>query len=79
MKINLIQDEIEEALVAFIANQGIDLRDKTISVELTAGRKGNGHTAQISLVKDGEASKTPEETEEEVSDDTSFISATLDV
>jgi len=51
MQIQLIQSEIEEALVAYIANQGIDLSDKTISVEMTAGRGGNGHTAQISIVK----------------------------
>jgi len=60
----LVQSEIEEALVAFIANQGIDLSGKAISVEMTAGRGGNGHTAQISIVKGEETSNVSDNVSE---------------
>ncbi len=49
MNIQLTQAEIEKAIVAYIANEGIDLDNQEVSVEMTAGRKGNGHTAQVTI------------------------------
>lgn len=51
MKIELQNDEIEEALVAYVAGQGIDIADKEISVDMTAGRGPNGYTASITLIR----------------------------
>ena len=49
MKIDLNQSEIETALVAYIADQGIDLTGKNIEVSLVAGRGVNGHSASIEI------------------------------
>jgi len=47
MKIDLNSVEIEQALVAYIAAQGIDLSGKQTEVALTAGRGPNGYSAAI--------------------------------
>jgi len=49
LKIDLNQSEIETALVAYIADQGIDLTGKSIEVSLVAGRGVNGHSASIEI------------------------------
>ena len=49
MKINLNHDEINEAIVNWVAKQGIDLTDKETVVELTAGRGINGNSASIDI------------------------------
>lgn len=51
MKIDLIQDEIEEALVSYITTQGIDLSQKQVAVSLTAGRGPSGFTASVDIIK----------------------------
>ena len=49
MELKLNQVEIEAALVEYISSQGIDTTEKTIEVTMTAGRKGNGFSADISI------------------------------
>ena len=47
MKMTLNHEEINEAIVDWVAKQGIDLADKETTVELTAGRGTNGNSASI--------------------------------
>jgi hypothetical protein len=47
MQIQLKQPEIEQALKVFIAQQGINLTGKNITIEFTSGRKNNGLTADL--------------------------------
>ena len=50
MNIHLNQTEIYTALKDYIINQGIDLAERTIEIQLTAGRaKKNGFYADIQL------------------------------
>lgn len=49
MKMTLNHEEINEAIVDWVAKQGIDLSDKETTVELTAGRGSNGNSAAIDL------------------------------
>ena len=48
MKIILIQTEIEEAIKAYISDT-VNLNDRTLSVDLTAGRGSIGFSAEISV------------------------------
>ena len=47
MQISLRQTEIEKAVVDYIAEQGITIANKEISVNFTAGRGENKLTAEI--------------------------------
>ena len=49
MKITIDGHEIDEALVTYVASQGINIQGKEISVELTAGRGDSGNRASISI------------------------------
>ena len=49
MKMTLNHEEINEAIVDWVAKQGIDLADKETTVELTAGRGMNGNSASIDI------------------------------
>ena len=49
MKIILEHEDINTALVNYVASLGIDLSGKDIVVELTAGRKENGNSAAIEI------------------------------
>ena len=49
MKMTLNHEEINEAIVDWVAKQGIDLADKETTVELTAGRGQNGNSASIDI------------------------------
>jgi len=49
MKMTLNHEEINEAIVDWVAKQGIDLADKETTVELTAGRGTNGNSASIDI------------------------------
>jgi hypothetical protein len=51
MQISLKQYEIEAALSGYIAKQGIDLTDKSVTVTFTAGRKGGGLSADVNIRK----------------------------
>lgn len=50
MQINLRQREIETALKMYLHSQGINLKEKSITIDFTAGRKDSGLSAEISIV-----------------------------
>lgn len=49
MKLTFNSQEIEQALISYVAYQGIDLSNKDVSVNMTAGRGPNGHTAELNI------------------------------
>ena len=49
MHINLKQPEIINALAGYLANQGINLQNKSLTVTFTAGRKKSGLSADIDI------------------------------
>ena len=49
MQISLRQHEIEKAVVDYIAEQGITIAHKEISVAFTAGRGATGLSAEINI------------------------------
>ena len=48
MQVKLIQSEIHQALIDFIAKKGIDINGQ-ISIDITAGRKENGLFAEVDI------------------------------
>lgn len=50
MTITLNQAAIETALVDYIAKMGINTQGKTTEVSLTAGRKENGYSADVTII-----------------------------
>lgn len=52
MQIHLRQREIEAALKMYVAQQGINLTNKTIEVVFTSGRKDNGLSAELTIEDD---------------------------
>ena len=61
MQIQLRQAEIEKALKAFVASQGISLTDKEVTIAFTSGRKDNGISADIIIndLPDAPAEEVP--------------------
>jgi hypothetical protein len=51
MKIELNHEEITQAAVEFISNQGIDLTNAEVDVKFIAGRGDNGHSAVVDIIK----------------------------
>jgi hypothetical protein len=49
MQIHLTQNEITAAVKMFIAQQGISMIGRDVSVDFTAGRKENGLTAEVMI------------------------------
>ena len=49
MNIQLKQVEIVAALTGYLATQGINLHDKDVKIDFTAGRKASGITADITI------------------------------
>jgi hypothetical protein len=49
LNISLNNAEIEEALVAYIGEQGISISNKAVSVKMTAGRGNNSYSAAIEI------------------------------
>ena len=49
MLIQLKQTELEAAIAAYIALQGLSISNKKISVTFTAGRGASGYTADVAL------------------------------
>ena len=45
--LNLNNEEIEEALLTHISSTGLDMENKTTTITVTSGRKGNGLRAEI--------------------------------
>jgi len=77
MKIEFSENEIKQALTDYVEAQGISLKDKQITVQLTAGRGSNGHTASIEINNDKVSEPTQTELDttltkevEEVTEDT---------
>lgn len=54
MTITLNQAAIETALVDYIAKMGITTQGKTTEVSLTAGRKENGYSADVTIITGSE-------------------------
>ena len=54
MQITLKQSEIEEAIIAYVGNQGISITGKNVAVSLVAGRAPNGMSACIDISNDDE-------------------------
>jgi hypothetical protein len=50
MNVQLNQTEIETAIRQYVNTQGIDLRNKTLAVEFTSGRKANGLSAELVIL-----------------------------
>ena len=55
MQIQLKQREIEAGIRMFVVAQGINLGNKTVEIDFTAGRNGSGITALIDLEEIGVA------------------------
>jgi hypothetical protein len=51
MKIHLQEQELKTAIEEYISNQGIDLSQREIDIQLTAGRGTRGHYADIEIVE----------------------------
>jgi hypothetical protein len=49
MIVNLKQHEIETALRQYIAQQGININSKSVTVSFTAGRKETGISAELDI------------------------------
>ena len=49
MKLTFNSQEIEQALIEFVANQGISLADKQVEVHMVAGRGSNGFSAELDI------------------------------
>ncbi len=49
MQINFKQVEIEDALKAYVAQQGINISGKVVEVTFISGRKNNGLTAELNI------------------------------
>lgn len=49
MRITLNENEIKEALVRYVAGQGVDISGRNVEVSMTAGRGANGYTADIDI------------------------------
>ena len=49
MNITLNSNETNEAIISHISRQGITTDNKSIVVTFTAGRKGNGHRAEVEI------------------------------
>ena len=67
MKITLVEKEIANALIQYITNQGINTENATVRVDMIAGRKDTGHSAELDitpLAKEGPCipQETPKET-----------------
>jgi len=80
MNIQLNNVEIDEAIANYMESLGFDTTDKTVKIELTAGRK-NGYSAAVSIeaktatvteVKPVEAIPATTETEDKSADEPLF-------
>lgn len=51
MNIQLNQAEIVSAIRQYVEQQGISMRNKTLEVDFTSGRKENGLTASLTITE----------------------------
>ena len=52
MTITLNQAAIEAALIAYVAQMGVAIAGKATEVSMTAGRKDNGYSADVTIISD---------------------------
>jgi len=58
LTITIDSEAIQEALVAYIANQGLDITNKEVKVQMTAGRGANGYSAAITIISNTVSTNT---------------------
>ena len=64
MQLTIDDKEIKDAIIEYVKNQGISTTDKKVSIDLIAGRMGNGHKAEIEITADTSDNFTIEAHEE---------------
>ena len=79
MIINLKQPEIEQALRAYVAAQGISLVGKDLSIAFTAGRRESGISAEISIEISIDAVEIPGYTNDLGAPESASKAATLSI
>lgn len=47
--LNLNENDINKAVLAYVAKSGIDVANKDIDVDISVGRKGSGPRAEVTL------------------------------
>jgi len=52
MKVEIIESEIKQAIIEYVASQGLTVDGAKARVELRAGRDENGMTASLSISSD---------------------------
>jgi len=52
MTITLNQAAIEAALIAYVAEMGVAIAGKETEVSMTAGRKDNGYSADVTIISE---------------------------
>lgn len=61
MQIILKQSDIEKSLKDYITAQGICTESKTVQIVFTAGRRGTGITAELTIKDSAEAAPLPKQ------------------
>ena len=57
--VTLNTDDIKDAITKYLENNDIIRKDNIIEVNMVAGRGSNGHSAVISIKREGDASEAP--------------------
>ncbi len=60
MQLILNQSDLDQAICTYVATLGMDLLNKNVVVNFTAGRGVNGNTATVEITKDIQANTTTE-------------------
>lgn len=68
MKINLDELELKTAITEYIANQGLDITNKAVEIELIAGRGTNGHRAEVEILPTGSLEEVASEAQSPASE-----------
>jgi len=58
MNINLDAEDIKEALTNYVSVLGFDMSNKQVTVNMVAGRQGNGYRAELEIVKGNSNNET---------------------
>ena len=62
-KVRLNDDDINAAIISFLNANNVSTEDQDVEIDLTAGRKGQGHYAHITLTP-SKVDTAPMETED---------------
>ena len=57
--VTLNTDDIKDAITRYLENNDIIRKDNIIEVNMVAGRGSNGHSAVISIKREGDVQETP--------------------